>query len=64
MKKVGLALRLKAKIIEEECKIEHKHEIFKVETHGENTHIGRCESCAVHGVCVKKEMKTQGLLVS
>lgn len=40
VKKIGLDLKLKSKFIEEVCRIKHKHEIFIVETHGYNTHIG------------------------
>lgn len=38
-KKITLALQLNAKIIGETCRIEHRHEIFKVESRGDNDHM-------------------------
>ena len=35
-----MALQLNAKIIGETCRIEHRHEIFKVESRGDNGHMG------------------------
>ena len=40
---------MKAKIIEEVCRIENRHEVFKVESQGENSHIG------IYDVHVKDE---------
>ena len=48
-KKITLALKMKARIIEEVCRSEHIHEIFKVESKGDNAHIG------IYDVHVKDE---------